>query len=427
MTPRREPASIAQRLLWLIKHYRADFGALNCPLLCRLRGPLDEQALRSAVHELAARHESLRTTFAGRAARLEQLVHPARAVPWTVLDVPRGTDPGDLVAAEVRTPLDPTEWPMRVTLWRVRDDEHVLCVNLHHLVTDAWSTGVLLGELCALYERAIGGTAELAEPTWQYARFAAWQHEQLSGDALSRHRDYWRRQLTGAQLARFPAAQARPGEGRTGSAHAEIDPATVPALWELARAHHTTLFTVLLTAFHLHLRRRTGQDDLAVASMFANRSRAAVRGTVGLLANMVLLRVRAPGGATFAELLQHAHAAVIGAFAFQDLPTQMLPGGVVDTGGRRVDDVVFNVMAEVEHTRRAGGLDVELLIPDELGSRFGLELALVPVGGTELRAVLFYNDAQLTGDEAAAFLREYTYLVSLVVSEPKTVVSDILA
>ncbi|WP_215544132.1 condensation domain-containing protein [Amycolatopsis sp. CA-230715] len=422
MTPRREPASIAQRLLWLIKHYRPDFGALNCPLLCRLRGPLDEQALRSAVHELTVRHESLRTTFAGRAAKLEQLVHPPRALPWTVVEVPRGTDPGELVAAEVRNPLDPVEWPMRVTLWRVGEDEHVLCVNLHHLVTDAWSTGVLLGELCALY-----GGAALPEVGWQYADFASWQHEQLSGDALSRHREYWRRQLTGAQLPRFPATRARPGDGRTGSVLAEVDPAVVPALWELARAHHTTLFTVLLTTFHLHLRGRTGQDDLAVASMFANRSRAAVRDTVGLLANMVLLRVRAREGATFAELLRQAHAAVIGAFAFQDLPTQMLPAGVLDTGGRRVDDVVFNVMAEVDHARRAGGLDVELLVPDELGSRFGLELALVPIGGTELRAVLFFNDAQLTEDEATAFLHEYTYLVSLVAKEPETVVSDILA
>ena len=406
MVYREIPASVAQRLLWMIRHYRTGFGALNCPLLCRVGGPLDTAALGSAVDLLTARHESLRTTFTGRGARLAQRVHDPRPLPLSIVDIP-ADGLAQAVDAELATLIDPQEWPARATLWRLAADEHVLCLNLHHLVTDAWSTAVLLRDLTALYAAERGSGPVPPPPAAQYRDFAAWQERLLGGDGLRRHQDYWRRQLSGAELPRLRAVFGAGGHP-AGRAVLDVDPGVVGALRTLAKARRTTLFAVLLAAFHGHLARVTGQPDLAVASMFANRSRPELRDTVGLLANMVLLRCPVPPGGGLADLVAGTHSALIGALAYQDLPYQLLPADLVRAGaGTRPDDVMFQVMAGVEHLVTAAGVRFELLVPDGIGSRFPFELALTPVGTGRIRAVLFHAAGWCSAAGAAEFLRGY--------------------
>jgi len=401
----------------MIQNYRPEFGALNCPLLCRLSGPLDAGRLQRAMDALTARHESLRTTFAGRGKSLTQRIHPPRPLPLVVVDLagPRaGADLTAAIGAELANPIDTTVWPARATLWRIADTRHVLCLNLHHLVTDAWSTGILLRDLCAAY----GDEAPLAPPGWQYGEFVGWQQRTLSGDQLHRHHDYWRRQLTGGQTPRLWSEPARDTEPQRVAIPTDLAPALVTRLREVARRHRTTLFTVLLAAFYAELHRATGQSELAVGSMFANRSRPELRETVGLLANMVLLRTQISRARSFTDLINQTHAAVIGAFAYQDLPFQMLPTGLLDIGGGRADDVVFNVMADVQHTISAGGLEFELLVPDEIGSRFRFELALAPIGTQDMRAVLFHAGGNLSEDACREFLTGYVATVDALTADP---------
>lgn len=422
----------------MIKHYRADFGALSCPLLCRLTGDLDADALDAALTRLAARHESLRTTFTGRGARLAQIVHPPAPVPTRRIYLSDHPDPEDAVdeavRAELRTAIDPTEWPARATLWRLGARTHLLCLNLHHLVTDAWSTGILFRDLGALYARATGASSSLPDTGWPYTRFVEWQQELLDGDGLQRHRDYWRRQLAGSQLPALPAAAgdrptnadrptnddrpASTSRPATADVAIDLDRETVTRLRALARTRRTTLFAVLLAVFYHHLHQVTGQDDLAVASMFANRSRPELRETVGLLANMVLLRARVGQAATFADLVGQAHSAAIGAFTYQDLPYQMLPADAVRAGGRRADDVLFNVMAEAQHRTVAAGVGFELLVPRGLGSRFRFELAIAPVGPADLRVVLYHPTAAYTPAQAHSFLSGYADLATTLTAAP---------
>ncbi|WFE65077.1 condensation domain-containing protein [Micromonospora sp. WMMD714] len=401
MEARETPASVSQRLLWMIKHYRSDFGALNCPVVCRIVGDLDGPALQAAVDALVARHEALRTTFHGRGARLVQRVHPPRPQPLVWADLATGESPQVALARDLQTPIDPGQWPTRASVWRVGATEHLFCLNLHHLVTDAWSTGILLRDLVACYDAACGGAAVPAPQGWQMSRFAQAQQELLASDRLGRYQRYWRQQLAGSQIPRldalYPAADADgtgadadgTGAAAPRSVAAELPAATVAGLRELARREKTTMFTVLLAAFHTQLHRLTGQPDLAVASMFANRSRPEVRDTVGLLAGMVLLRAQVARQNSFAELVRHLHAAVISAFAYQDLPFHLLPTGLVDTGGGRADDVMFNVMSPLRHDLTGGGARFELVVPTEIGSRFPFELALAPVGEHRVQAVLF--------------------------------------
>jgi len=416
---RTVPASIGQRLLWQMDHYRGAHGALNCPVFLRLRGRLDAAALAAAVRDLTHRHESLRTTFTGRGHRLGQLVHDEFRAPEVAL-VDLSAEPDPEAAAlramteETRERVDPERWPVRLSLWRLRAAEHVLCVNMHHLVTDGWSCAVVASDLVRLYDRAVAGGPPLPEVGWQYARWVEWQRQLLEGEGLRRLRDYWRRQLDGAELPALPRSETRAGaaERLTVVERALVDPETLGRLQAMARAERTTLFTVLLTACYVLLHRTTGQTDVAIASIFANRSRPELRHTVGFLSNMVLLRGRLGRRTAFADQVRDVSSTVIGAFAHQELPYQLLPLDTLRTRSARPESVVFQLFAGPLERTRAAGLDVEpiITVPDRIGSRWDFELSLAPsVDG--LTVLLCHADDLYRRDWSRRFLDDYASLV----------------
>lgn len=426
MAPRSLPASVGQRLLGIIDHYRADHGALNCPLLCRVTGDVDLTALETALTGLTARHEALRTTFAGRGPRLSQLVHDPRPVALRVVDLRGEPDPhaaaDAAVTAELATRVDVAQWPTRATAWRVTDHEVVLCFTMHHLVTDAWSCGLLFEELRALYARQRGLPAELPPVRWQYGQFVTWQEQRLAGDDLERQREFWRTQLTGLRLPRLPYREPPPG-ATPGVLGGDLDAEVAGAMRELARRHRMTLFTVALAVYYAVLHRVTGQGDLAVASLFANRTRPEIQRTVGFCANMVVLRTRLPPFATFESLLRATHATTAAAFANQEQPYQAVPTGSANLGGR-VDDVVFQMMAELAHRVHVGGTEFELLVPEAIGSRFGTELAVAP-RGHGLRVLLFHTP-RLAPADAERLLDGYLTVARAAVAEPGAPLSALL-
>lgn len=424
MSKREVPASIGQRLLWLLDHYRGADGALNIAVLFRLRGALDVLALAAAVNQLSHRHEALRTTFAGRGRLLTQLIHDPEPLAVVQRDLCRADDPEaalqQAVREELRTRIDLGSWPLRVTLWRVAAREHVLCLNMHHLVTDAWSCGVVSRELGLLYDRLVAGGPEPPRVDWQYNQFVEWQQQTLVGDRLRGHEDYWRRQLQGGQLPSLPARATRLEPGATRPAErierVAIEPPVVRALQQLARSHRTTLFAVMLALYYALLHRLTGQNDLAVASLLANRLRPELRYTVGFLANMVVLRTRFEPAASFPDILQATRATVIDAFVHQELPYQLLP---LDTmHANALLDVVFQMMAEPTHQLQVADLQVEPMdAPDGLVSRFDLDFALIPRRGG-LEALLGYAPDRFDGAWAHDMASGYARLARTVAGAP---------
>jgi hypothetical protein len=406
------PASVGQRLLGIIDHYRADHGALNCPLLVRLTGDVDLAALETALTALTARHEALRTTFAGRGPRLSQQVNPPVPVRLEVRQIPdAGLDAA--IAEELGTRVDLAAWPTRAVAWPVAPDQVVLCFTMHHLVTDAWSCGLLFEELRLLYARAHGLDVALPAPGWQYHRFVRWQEERLASPDLDRQRDFWRRQLADLRLPRLPYRDP-PAGATPGTVAADLPPSVLAALREVAREHRTTLFTVALALYYAVLYRVTGQADLAVASLFANRTRPEIQRTVGFCANMVVLRTRVPAFATFPALVQAAHATTSAAFANQEQPYQTATG-TANLGGR-VDDVVFQMMAALDDRVTTAGTEFELLVPEAIGSRFGTELAIAPKGDAA-RVVLFHTP-RLSESDAADILNRYVTAAHAVARNP---------
>ncbi|MFD1939773.1 condensation domain-containing protein [Nonomuraea mangrovi] len=411
---RQIPASVAQRLLWVLEQFRGREGAANCPIVLRLRGRLDEERLSDGLSALTARHESLRTTLAGRGARLTQLVHEPQPVRLCRRDITsddpdRGMD--EAIADEVRLPVDAGRWPARVTLFRLADDDHCLCVNLHHAVTDGSSCGLIVRDLQAL----TGGGPPLPKVRWQYARFCQWQEEWLAGPEMREDRTYWTNHLEGARVPQLPLREAAPGSWVSASVTGTIDAVTVSALEQIARPRHTTLASALLAIYYLVLREHTGDDDLAVASFLANRTRTELRDTVGLLANMTVLRTRVEPGDDFGEVLRRTHATAMDAFVHQRLPYQLLRGDTLAEPGRRPDDVMFQVVPELPGNLRVAGTDAEIVVIDRLASRFECEFQIYPQHG-EQRVVLCYNRARLDDDLAARLVGDYLAMAKTVAS-----------
>jgi Condensation domain len=376
------PASVGQRLLWFMDYYQGAHGALNCPVLLRFRGQLDVSVLQASVDHLVARHEALRTTFTGRGSGLLRVINAPDMAPVEITDLSELPDPDaaldQALVDELRTRVEVETWPVRTTLWQLSEEEYVLCLNMHHLATDAWSCGVISNELGVLYGSTVTDF-QLPVVEWQFSQFAEWQQHSLTGERLRALQDYWRRHLEGAQMPSLPPAEPHGDiqERRSSFERAEIGCEVVDALRELARSQRTTLFTVMLALFYALFRDRTGQTDQAVASMFANRSHPKVANTVGFLANMIILRCQFDGASTFMDLVSQTRKVVLEAFLHQELPYQMLPVGVIKTD--TVRDVVFQVFAEPLIQTDIAGLAIEpVAIPDGLASRFDLDFALTP-------------------------------------------------
>jgi len=415
------PASAGQRLLWLMNHYRGGAGAFNSHVLLRLRGPLDHDRLTRAVSELCLRHHALRTTLRRSGVRLVQTVHQSAEVPVyrRELDV-QVSEAGPVLADELGAALDLTTRPLAVTTFRRSARDHVLCMKVHHLLTDGWSSAILARELCALYQ----GTIELPELPWQFADYVRWQQQQLESHGfLDRHNRYWQRQLSGARLTSLTGLSADRRDAGTTDTTAiewfEFGPATSRALRELARRECTVLFPVLLAVFYAMLHYLTGDHDLAVASMFANRTMPQVRGTVGLFANLLVLRGQVDPKGSFRSLLAATEKTFLGALRHQSLPIQLVPFPAMDGLRLGSPEIVFQLLAGELPT----GSDMEdlradrLPTPDGLGSRFDLEMIIIPEG-EQLKGLLRHSTRRFSRTWIADFVAAYRALAARFAAHP---------
>lgn len=416
------PASAGQRLLWLMDHHRGGAGAFNTHVLLRLRGPLDHDRLTRAVGELCSRHHALRTTLRRSSVELLQAVHKAGEVPVCrrELDVPVAKA-GPVLAGELAAPLDLTRSPLAVTTLRRSAQDHVLCLKIHHLLTDGWSNAIVTRELWALYQ----GTIELPEVSWQFSDYARWQQRQLeSHRVLDSHTRYWQQQLSGARMTSLTGLSADRGDDAgatdtTAIESFELGSAMSSALRELVRRERTMLFPALLAVFYALLHYLTGDRDLAVASMFANRTMPQVRGTVGFFANLLVLRGEVDPKVSFRSLLATTARTCLGALGYQSLPIQLVPFPAMDGWRLGSPEIMFHLLAGEPPT----GSDMadlraeQLPTPDGLGSRFDLEMTIVPQGD-QLKVLLRYSTRRFSRAWIADFLTAYRALAARFAAHP---------
>jgi amino acid adenylation domain-containing protein len=329
------PLSFGQRRLWFLDQLQPSNPAYTSSQAIRIQGALNVAALQQALEAIVARHASLRTTFRTVVDSPIQVIKPRAGVTLCLKALSAPTD-GDLEAAalgvaaqEVRQTFDLEHGPLlRTTLLRLNDDDHLLLVTIHHIVSDGWSMGVLIQELLALYSAFSSGEAPaLPELPIQYADFAVWQRQWLQGPLLEKLLSYWKRQLGGRPApVQLPTDNPRPGlETLTGGTLSFVLPkAQTDVLIALSRKRASTLFMTLLAAFQTLLHRYTNQKEILVGTPVANRSRLEIERLIGFFVNTLVLRTDLSGDPTFQELLGRVREVALQAYAHQDLPFEKL-------------------------------------------------------------------------------------------------------
>ncbi|MET9325147.1 condensation domain-containing protein, partial [Streptomyces sp. NPDC003038] len=323
------PMSFGQQRLWFLEDFNEGSTEYHSAAGLRLTGPLDASALRAAVGDLVARHESLRTTFDVVGDRGVQIVHPVLAPQWRTAEAADEEQLRELAQDELARPYDLRNGPLvRVLLVRLADDAHVCVLGMHHIVTDGWSMGVVARELGELYAaRVTGRPAELADAPVQYADFAAWQRERLEdGGLLEQQLGWWRERLAGISPLELPTDRPRPSvRSSKGAVHGfDLPPATVNGLKTLAHERGATLFMALTAAVKAVFARYTGQQDIAVGTASAGRGHSDLEQLVGFLVNTVVLRSHVEPGMSYGALLGQVKETVLDAFAHEEVPYERL-------------------------------------------------------------------------------------------------------
>ncbi|HEX5708242.1 MAG TPA: amino acid adenylation domain-containing protein, partial [Pyrinomonadaceae bacterium] len=329
------PLSFAQQRLWFLHQLAPESSAYNILGGMRLQGALKVEAFESALNEIVNRHESLRTTFTTVDGQPVQVVSAAQPISITLSDLrvlaadERSAQVEEAAYEELKRPFDLERGPLlRASLLRLDDDEHVALVTMHHIVSDGWSTTLLIKEFVTLYEAAREGRAHsLAPLPIQYADYAHWQRAWLQGEVLDAQLAYWKRALGGSlPVLELSTDRPRPEEPTLRGAKLlfTLPPGLYRKLVALSRRAGATLYMTLLAAFKTLLYRLTHQDDLIVGTAIAGRNRAETEDLIGVFINMLALRTDLSGNPSFLELLGRVQEVTLAAYAHQDMPFEKL-------------------------------------------------------------------------------------------------------
>ncbi len=462
--PDRIPLSAAQRRLWFLNRFNGSgesgdrtAGAYNVPLVLKMNGRLDVDALVMALHAVQARHETLRTVFPETGGEPAQRVLDLAAAALTLFVATVTPDEVDDAVRRFAAPgFDLAGMvPIRAALISVSpdgdtglrnpaevSDEHVLVLVVHHIAMDGWSLGPLALDVAAAYRAACAGrTPEWSELAVQYADYTLWQRDTLGAESdpdsvLSRQLGYWRRALDGSpELLAVPADRRRPPTPsyRGGQVECAIDAVIHRELRTVATSNNVSMFMVLHAALAVLLHRMTATDDITVGTPVAGRGHPALDGLIGMFVNTLVLRTRIDPDARFTDLLHAVRDTDLDAFAHADVPFERLVE-VLNPARSQAHHPLFQVMLSVRDQPARGldlpGLRIEPADVDTGVAKFDLQFTLTESRGAQrdpAGITVSVNYARDLFDEPTA-LRLGTRLVRLlaaVAANPTTAVGDL--
>ncbi len=442
ITPRSErvtaPLSFAQQRLWFLEQLEPDSPLYNLPTAVRIGGQLDREALTRAISAIVARHEALRMRVVAEEGIPVQTIAAVAPVELSLVDLaPRPAAEREaalrrVLEAEAKRAFDLSRGPLlRVMLVRLGETEHVLMVNMHHIVSDAWSLGVFFRELAALYGEFCGGPAAgLPELPIQQPDYAAWQRDWMQGGVMAKQLAYWKRHLDGApHLLELPADQPRPvvQSFAGGVASRPLPRPLSEALKRLSQAEGSTLFMTLLAAFKVLLHRYTRQANIVVGSPIACRNQLETEGLIGFFVNTLALHTNLSGQPTFRETLARVKQGTLDGIAHQDLPFERLVEELQPSrslGYTPLVQVVFMFQTEPAKKLRLPGLTISPL-PLETGtSKFDLTLAVEeqPDG---LLATVEYSTDLFEPPTIDRMLGHFQTLLEAIVADPSQRIGEL--
>ncbi|MDX1695324.1 MAG: amino acid adenylation domain-containing protein, partial [Ketobacteraceae bacterium] len=382
--------SYAQQRLWFLDQFQSGSASYNISAALKLRGNLDVEALRLAFEEIVNRHESLRTTFVNEDGQGKQVINEPRR--WelpTISLEPLSEEEQDEVIktrfqGDAHTSFDLINGPLlRTRLIRLASDRHILLVTMHHIVADGWSMGVLIKEVATLYEAfSEDRGSPLPDLKIQYADYAQWQREWLTGERLEKQLNYWKARLEGAPVLELPTDYSRPPVQTFAGSNIqfELDQMLTAQLNGLAKKQGVTLFTVLMATLKVLLHRYSGQEDVCVGTPIANRTRPELEPLIGCFVNTLAVRSDLANNISFTSLLRQLQQDLTSAYDHQEIPFERL----VDELGvaREMSHTpLFQVMFVLQNAAQTSalqlpGLDIELLPEESHTSKFDITVNL---------------------------------------------------
>lgn len=329
------PLSFAQQRLWILDQLEPGNPAYNITILVRLEGQLSVQALEHSLNALVQRHEVLRTTFTMHAGEPAQKISEHLPIQLTQHDLShyqgqqRMAQVQALTQREARQPFALDKGPLlRISLFSLEPEVHLLLFVIHHIISDGWSRGILVRELATLYTAQVTGQpAALPSLPVQYADFAVWQKQWLQSAVLDTPLAYWKQRLSHPPaVLELPSDKPRPAMQTAHGATLllSLAPDLSRALRALSQREGVTLFMTMLAAFKTLLYRVTGQEDILIGSSIANRTSAETEGLMGFFVNTLVLRTDLSGNPTFRTLLSRVRETTLGAYTHQELPFEKI-------------------------------------------------------------------------------------------------------
>ncbi|MFB7716208.1 non-ribosomal peptide synthase/polyketide synthase [Nocardia sp. NPDC056100] len=442
--PARVPLSSVQMRLWYLNQFDPTSGAYNIPVALRLRGAMDEPALRAALTDVIARHEILRTLYPLDDEGVHQVVMPIHEapLPLSVLE----TSPLELeqhveVAAEQGFDLT-AELPLRVELLRTGNDEYALALVVHHIAMDGWSLAPLATDLMTAYAaRRTGRAPEWSPLAVQYADYSVW-HAELLGDeddpqsVAARQLDYWRTRLAGIPDCHdLPTDRPRPtvATHSGGSVRARVDADLAVRVAELARKHEVSEFMVLHAVLAVLLARLGGSSDIAIGTAIAGRAEPELDRLIGAFVGTLVLRTGVDGGASFTELLRTVREADLEAFAHADLPFERLVKAV-NPDRSTAHHPLFQVSLSLDNfaapALRLPDLEVGITRIDPAAAKFDLQFAFTEAADStgrtgELELCLTYATDLFDRGTAVEMARRFVRLLDAAITDPAAAVGDL--
>jgi amino acid adenylation domain-containing protein len=433
------PLSFAQQRLWLVQQLSPDNNSYNLLEALKLEGSLNIAALKQSLCELVRRHEILRTTFPTVDGKPIQLIAPPSALTLPIHDLQglSAEEQTDQIQQMVKSlasqTFDLAVGPLvQFTLLQLSGQEYVLLLKMHHIIYDGWSLNIFFGELSQLYAAFSQGLpSPLAELAIQYADFAVWQRQWLTGEVLEQQLNYWQQQLAGAPLVlELPADKPRPPVQtfQGGVESFILDRDLTQRLQQLSQQSDATLFMTLLAAFLVLISRYSGQSDIIVGSPIANRNSKSVEQLMGFFANTLALRGNLSGNPSFRDFLAQVRQTTLSAYAHQDLPFEMLVEKLQperDLSRNPLVQVMFSLQNAPQSSGNLSGLNIQNMpLPLDIKARFDLEVNFweVPSG---LEGVWSYNSDLFDGTTITRIAQHFQTLLTAIVANPEMQISEL--
>ncbi|KIO56928.1 Long-chain-fatty-acid--CoA ligase [Bacillus subtilis] len=418
------PVSSPQKRMYVLQQLEDAQTSYNMPAVLRLTGELDVERLNSVMQQLMQRHEALRTTFEIKDGETVQRIWEEAECEIAYFEAPE--EETERIVSEFIKPFKIDQLPLfRIGLIKHSDTEHVLLFDMHHIISDGASVGVLIEELSKLYD------GETLEPLRiQYKDYAVWQQQFIQSELYKKQEEHWLKELDGElPVLTLPTDYSRPAvQTFEGDRIAfSLEAGKADALRRLAKETDSTLYMVLLASYSAFLSKLSGQDDIIVGSPVAGRSQADVSRVIGMFVNTLALRTYPKGEKTFADYLNEVKETALSAFDAQDYPLEDLIGNVQvqrDTSRNPLFDAVFSMQNANIKDLTMKGIQLEPHPFERKTAKFDLTLTVDETDGG-LTFVLEYNTALFKQETIERWKQYWMELLDAVTGNPNQPLSSL--